>query len=124
MSEPVPQYVGVRLDWSDIDACPTQHVNQLIVQLGNPQDGIPDGIVIGLGSVAPPLILAADEKERAEMIAALAAREAKVSVHGRFHMSRGLLTAVIKALQTAADQYDEYVQRTADAPASEEEVPQ
>jgi hypothetical protein len=122
MSKSVPQHVGVRLDWSDIDACPTQHVNQVIVQLGNPMEGIPDGIFIGLGSVAPPLILAVDEKERAEIIAALAARAAKVSVHGRFHMSRGVLTAVIKALQTAADQYDEFVQQAADAPTSEEEV--
>jgi hypothetical protein len=124
MSEPVPQHIGVRLDWSDIDACPTQHVNQVVVQLGNPQEGIPDGIFIGLGSIAPPLILAADEKERAEIIAALAAKAAKVTAHGRFHMSRGVLTAAIKALQTAADQYDEYVQGAAGAPASEEKAPQ
>jgi hypothetical protein len=124
MSEPVPQLVGVRVDWSDIDACPTQHVNQVIVQLGNAQAGIPDGIYIGLGNIPPPLVLAADEKERVEIITALAARAAKVSAHGRFHMSRGVLTAVIKALQTAADQYDEYVQRAADAPTSEDEMPQ
>lgn len=83
---------------------------------------MPDGIFIGLGSVAPPLILAANDRERAEIATALAAKPAKVSVHGRFHLSREALTAAIKALQTAADQYDQFVQRAADTPTSGDEV--
>jgi hypothetical protein len=121
--EAIPPQVNVRLDWSAVDACPTQHVNQIIAQVGPAQGGIPDGVYIGLGSVPPPLILAVNEAERAEMVAVLSAQPIAVTVHGRFHMSRAVLGALIKSLQTTADQYDAVVQHSAGEQPPEIEAP-
>jgi hypothetical protein len=113
MSEVVPPKVGggppqvaVRLDWSDAAAVEPQHIDQLIVQLGLPTvDGIPDGIYVSVGTVPPPLVVVTDEESLRQATETLQGG-LKVHVHGRFHMSRGLLGAIIKALQTTADQYD------------------
>jgi hypothetical protein len=70
------------------------------------------------------LILALDEEERAELVAQLAVSPLKVSVHGRYHMSRAVLTALIKALQTTAEQYDALVKQGVGEPPAEEEAAQ
>ena len=102
----VPDQVRMGLDWSEIENCPSSHVNQLIAQIGPPSsNGVPDGLYIGLGSVAPPIVLG-DEEQRAERVAELTGSILKVDVHGRFHVSREVLGDIIAVLQTAAEQYD------------------
>jgi hypothetical protein len=116
MSEVVPPQVGggppqvaVRLDWSDAAAVEPRHIDQLIVQLGLPiVDGTPDGIYVSVGTVPPPAVVVTDEESLRRATETLQGG-LKVHVHGRFHMSRGLLGAIIKALQTSADQYDAVV---------------
>lgn len=101
-----PAYVAVTLDWSDADGVDARHVNQVIAQLGVPApDGAPDGIYIALGSLLPPVVLG-DDEERRRALDRLQGTPVKVTVHGRFHMSRGLLEALIQLLQTTATQYD------------------
>ncbi len=111
MSQEVPEQVAVRLDWSDAATVPAQHVNQLLGQVGPPlPNGIPDGLYFAFGSVAPPLIPPPeDEDERRAAIEALRAGLSKVTVHGRFHMSRDLLDDLIRVLQFTASQYDTVV---------------
>lgn len=86
---------------------PVQHVNQALAQIGVPStDGAPDGIYITLGSSEPPLIVG-DEDERKQALEALGT--IKITVHGRFHISRGQLDDLIRVLHTIAEQYDEVV---------------
>lgn len=102
----VPEQVPMGLDWSDIETYPTSHVNQLIAQIGPPSsNGVPDGLYIGLGSVAPPVVLGSEE-QRIARIAELTGSILKVAVHTRIHVSREVLGDIITALQKAAEQYD------------------
>ena len=67
----VPEQVPMTLDWSEIENYPSSHVNQLIAQIGPPSsNGVPDGLYVAMGSVAPPVILGTDD-QRIERIAEL-----------------------------------------------------
>lgn len=106
-----PQQVSVVLDWSNADTVQPQHINQVMGQIGNPTpDGIPDGVYVGLGSVPPPIILGRDEQAQRQAMESLQLSPVKITVHGRFHMSRGMLDAIIHVLQTTAAQYDAAVE--------------
>ncbi|HCU92168.1 MAG TPA: hypothetical protein DHU96_05300 [Actinobacteria bacterium] len=95
-------------DWSAVADVPVQHVNQALAQIGLPsQDGAPDGVYISLGSSEPPAVFG-NEEERKQALEALGA--IKVTVHGRFHLSRGQLNDLIRVLRTIAEQYDGIVE--------------
>jgi hypothetical protein len=121
MSEPVPEApvaVNVRLDWGDLDTVEPRHINQAVVQLGPPSpDGTPDGIYLGFGTALPPVAVLglneADTPTQLRILRDLEANPVKVAIHGRFHLSRGSLDAIIQLLQNAAKQYD-----AADQPAA------
>lgn len=101
---PTPSQVQVPVDWSDIAAAPVHHINQSLAQIGGPaQDGTPDGIYLALGSAEPPLVFGSEE-ERQRALEKLEA--VKISVHGRFHISRGQLKDLIEVLTAVAAQYD------------------
>jgi hypothetical protein len=100
-----PPIVQLRQDWAGIADVPVQHVNQALAQIGSPsQDGTPDGIYISLGSSEPPLAFGSEE-ERKRALEALGA--IKITVHGRFHISRAQLNDLIEVLHTIAVQYDD-----------------
>ena len=102
----IPDRVSVRLDWSAAEACPAQHVNQVLVQVGPPSEsGVPDGIYVTVGSICPPVI-PADPEGRVERVAALEASVVKVAVYGRVSMSRDVLDDLMRLLKLTADQYD------------------
>src|SRR5258707_9095832 len=102
----IPDKVSVRLDWSAAEACPAQHVNQVLVQVGPPSaSGVPDGIYVAVGSVSPPVI-PADPEGRAARVAELTASVVKVAVYGRVNMSREVLDDLMRLLKLTADQYD------------------
>ncbi len=106
MSVSIPDQVSVRLDWSAVEACPAQHVNQVLAQLGPPSEsGIPDGVYVAVGSISPPVI-PADPEGRAARVAELTAGAVKVAVYGRVTMSREVLDDLIRLLKMTADQYD------------------
>lgn len=112
MSEEAPPQVTVKLDWADADAAPTQHVNQILGQIGAPTgSGVPDGIYVTFGAVMPPVI-PADEAERTRVLNQLAESPVKVQVHSRVHMSREMLDDFIQVLQRTASQYDAATERT------------
>ncbi len=104
----LPPQVTVSLDWSGYAAERPEHVNQVMAQLGAPTpDGIPDGVYVGLGNALPPIVVSGPDPGMVEkQLAELQGSIVKVDVAGRFHMSRGLLDAVIQVLQNAAAQYD------------------
>jgi hypothetical protein len=103
------QQVLVRLDWSEVEETPAEHVNQVLAQVGPPSlKGVPDGIYVALGSVAPPVI-PPDEDRREARVAELVNSVLKVAVHARVHLSREALRDLIQVLQTTADQYDDSV---------------
>jgi hypothetical protein len=119
-----PQVTGIAitLDWSAATDIEPRHVNQVLAQLGNPgQDGVPDGIYLALGSVAPPIIQGNDDETRQRAVEALG-DSIGVSVQGRYHMSRGSVDVVIKILQTVADQYDAVVRRAEGTEGPDSEV--
>ena len=99
-----PQRLSVRLDWSETAAAPVWHVNQAIGQLGTPVKGIPDGIYLVLGNMEPPVI--PDAETRTRIINELLASGAKISVPGRFHLSREAADEVVRILQETIAQYD------------------
>jgi hypothetical protein len=102
----IPDQVSVRLDWSAAEACPAQHVNQVLVQVGPPSEsGVPDGIYVAVGSICPPVI-PADPEGRAARVAQLTASVVKVAVYGRVSMSREVLDDLMRLLKLTADQYD------------------
>jgi hypothetical protein len=102
----VPQ-VAVVVDWSAADDVEPRHVNQIMAQLGVPApDGVPDGIYVALGSILPPVVSGSDDESRLKAVHDLQGSTIKVGVQGRFHMSRGVLEALINVLQATAAQYD------------------
>jgi hypothetical protein len=102
----VPEQVSVRLDWSEVEASPAPHVNQVLAQIGAPTGrGVPDGVHLALGSISPPVVLG-DEEERAARAAEISRSTLKVTVHARAHVSREVLDDIIRVLQTTAEQYD------------------
>jgi hypothetical protein len=109
VSTDMPQ-VTVSVNWAKIEELEPRHTNQVMGQLGNPgPDGIPDGIYIGLGVITPPVLQAPTPEEARKLAASLQGTSVTVTPHGRFHMSRVFLDAVIKNLQATADQYDNVV---------------
>ncbi len=107
------QQVLVRLDWSEVEQTPAQHVNQVLAQVGPPSlKGVPDGIYVALGSVSPPVI-PPDEDRREARVAELANSVLKVAVHARLQLSREALRDLIHVLQTTAEQYDDSVRLAA-----------
>jgi hypothetical protein len=109
----LPAAIQLLQDWSAVADVPVQHVNQALAQIGVPsQDGAPDGIYISLGSSEPPLVYG-NEDERKRTLEALST--IKVTVYGRFHISRGQLDDLIGVLHTIAEQYDVIVDSLAAA---------
>lgn len=116
-----PPQVTVSLDWSDYGTERSEHVNQVMAQLGAPTpDGVPDGVYVVLGNVLPPVVAAGPDIEVQRRLADLQGTIVKVDIAGRFHMSRGLLDAIIQVLQSTAAQYDAAV-RQAQASKSPEQ---
>jgi hypothetical protein len=103
-SEEAPEPVTVRLDWDEAATVPVQHANQALGQLGTPVKGIPDGIYLILGSVEPLVI--PDEESRARVIEDLAANGVRVTVHGRFHISRQAADELMRVLGQSVALYD------------------
>lgn len=109
----LPEQIAIGLDWSEVEATPVHHANQVLAHLGPPSaGGIPDGIYVAWGSVAPPVI-PADEAGRAARVAELAESQLKVTVDGRIQVSRETLKDALRVLQTALDQYDAAVEKAA-----------
>lgn len=121
MSEVAPQMVQVRIDWSEAENAQATHVNQAIAQVG-PQgsDGMPDGIYVTMGSVAPPPLLDEDGDARDRLLEKLTTRGAKVTVVSQFHMSRRMLDDFIAVLQTTASKYDAAAQQAAQGPVTQQ----
>jgi hypothetical protein len=110
-----PRQVLVRLDWSEVEQTPAQHVNQVLAQVGPPSlKGAPDGIYVALGSVSPPVI-PSDGDGREARVAELANSVLKVAVHARLQLSREALRDLIHVLQTTAGQYDDSVRLAAES---------
>jgi len=121
-SEEVPEPVTVRLDWGEAATVPVQHANQALGQLGTPVKGIPDGIYLILGSVEPLVI--PDEESRTRAIEDLAAHGVRVTVQGRFHISRQAADELVRILGESVALYDAAVRAAEDrkaVPASQEE---
>jgi hypothetical protein len=96
--------IQLPLDWSGLSDATVQHVNQVLAQIGAPaQDGMPDGIYLGFGSTEPQAVFG-DEEERRRAYQAIGAL--KVTVHGRFHISRGHLRDLVSVLEEVGRQYD------------------
>lgn len=94
------------MDWSGLADVPTTYVNQFAATLGPPTlNGLPDGIYLLLGSIAPPIILGDTEASREASIRRAQAG-VKVEVHGRFYLTRDRLAELINSLQTIANAYD------------------
>ncbi len=100
-----PGEASIAVDWAGASDKPLLHVNQFAAQTGVPaRDGIPDGLYLLLGSVAPPLIFGKTNAEYQREIEALGS--VPVTIHGRFHLSRARLSELIDVLTQAAQNYD------------------
>lgn len=76
----IPSQVMVRLNWDAVERTPASHVNQVLSQAGPPLgNGIPDGIYVSLGSIAPP-VMPQDDAGRAARIAELNGSDIDVAV--------------------------------------------
>ena len=116
---PVPEQVSIRLDWSEVEASPAPHVNQVLAQIGAPTgQGVPDGLHLAFGSISPPVVTG-DEEQRAARVAELVGSTQKVTVLGRAHVSREVLDDIIRVLQQAAEQYDAMAALAAEQKSSE-----
>jgi hypothetical protein len=69
------------------------------------RDGIPDGIYLALGNIAPPIIIG-DDETRQKTIDAIKESGLQVDVYGHYHLSRERLTDLIEALQQTVKNYD------------------
>jgi hypothetical protein len=119
-NEPVT-LINVAVDWSAAAVSPTTHVNQFIAQIGPPISGVgPDGVYLLMGSIPPPLVIGNDPETRQRSLDALK-DGLKVTVHGRFQMSRERLEELIQVLHATADNYDAAVDYARRGAALEDE---
>jgi hypothetical protein len=106
-SQQNPEVVSVPVRWN-LDGLPTLFANQLLATLGPPTaNGVPDGIYLVLGTVAPPLIVGDTPEARKAYVEAATRNGVTAEVHGRYFLSRGRLDEVITALEGIRDKYDE-----------------
>ena len=99
--------MAVPVRWN-LEGVPTLFANQFVATLGPPTaDGVPDGIYMVLGTVAPPLIIGDTPEARKAYVEAAMRGGLTAEIHGRYFLTRGRLDEVIKALETIRDRYDE-----------------
>jgi hypothetical protein len=102
--------VALRLDWAEHDANSALPANQFIAQVGLPsRQGPPDGIYVTFGHVTPPVLLGPTPEELQNQIEELGGTRTVRSL-GSYLLSRGRLDELIEVLQTAARQYDSFVE--------------
>jgi hypothetical protein len=119
VSTVAPTLVKVRVDWSEVENARAYHVTQAIGQVGPPgSDGMPDGIYVTLGTIAPPALLDGDAEAVSQALERLTSRGAKVNVVSQVHMSRQMLNDFIGVLQATAAKYDAAVDQ---GPVKEQE---
>lgn len=95
------------LRWN-LTGIPTKFVNQFVATVGPPTvSGVPDGIYLALGSIAPPAIMGDTPEARQPYIDAAMREGVVVDVHGRYYLSRARLEELITALESIRDKYDE-----------------
>jgi hypothetical protein len=101
------EVVAVPVRWN-LESVPTLFANQFVATLGPPTaGGVPDGIYLVLGAVAPPIIIGDTPEARKAYVQAAMRDGLTVEVHGRYVLSRERLDEVITALETIRDKYDE-----------------
>lgn len=121
MSEIAPEVVQVRMDWSATEAAQAYHVNQALGQVGPPgSDGMPDGIYVTMGSVAPPPLLDGDDDVREQLLERLKTSGARVNVVCQFHMTRQMLDDLVAVLQTTGAKYDAAAHQAAQGRAEQQ----
>lgn len=101
-----PEQFEIRLDWSAADEADVKIISQVLVQLGNPAKGSPDGIYVALGDAPPPIAPGDNEDERQAEMERYGGK-LPVTVHGRYFLTRARLDEVLSVLQQAAQRYDE-----------------
>lgn len=98
------QQPAISFIWPDVTELEVRPVNQALTQLeaGGP-DG-PDGILLTLGYMAPPVVLGSGE-ETGVMFNAIGSLP--VHAYGRYSLRPQRARAIIEILQQALTQYDE-----------------
>lgn len=97
----------LEFDWSAADTVETQTATQFLVQLGIPAGDKPDGVVLIVGHVNPPVIAGRNEASRNEQARRYEGK-LPVAVHGRYHLSRVRLEELRVALDVLAKRYDAF----------------
>lgn len=106
-SQQNPEVVAVPVRWN-LEGVPTLFANQFVVTLGPPTiDGVPDGIYMVFGTVAPPLIIGDTPDARKAYVEAATRGGLTAEIHGRYFMTRERVGEVITALEVIRDRYDE-----------------
>lgn len=106
-SQQNPEVVKVPVRWN-LESVPTLFANQFLATLGPPTaEGVPDGIYLVLGTVAPPMVLGDTPEDRKASVAEATRDGITAEIHGRYFLTRGRLDEVIRALETIRVKYDE-----------------
>jgi hypothetical protein len=98
--------VELSFDWSDADGVEAKVASQFLTQIGMPAGNKPDGIVLVVGHLNPPIILGPSDEARHEQVARYGGK-LPVQVHGRYVLSRARLEELRNALNELAEKYDE-----------------
>ncbi len=106
-SQQTPEVVAVPVRWN-LEGVPTLFANQFVATRGPPTtDGVPDGIYLVLGTVAPPIIIGETPEARKAYVEAATRGGLTAEIHGRYFLTRGRLDEVITALETIREKFDE-----------------
>lgn len=102
----LPLEKGIAIVWPDLSGVPTHFANAFAVQLGAPagDSGVPDGIHLLVGTLAPPLIVGTTPEE----LMASASKVDRIVVEplARFVMSREHAINLRGFLDTVLKQYE------------------
>jgi len=103
---PVEQ-MPVTVNWSAAESVPPAFVNQFLTQLGLQAGvtGVPDGIILYVGRLDPPLIPGDGALVRQRFVEA--GSTLNVAPAGTFVLTRERAVELVEVLQTAIGQYDE-----------------
>lgn len=109
-SNPPRIRLTLKTDWSGLAELPVQVVNQFVASVALPgQDGTPDGVYLGIGHAAPPILMGSAE----EMAADAEAFGGRLGIQacGRYFLTPAKLAELIEVLKSGLRTYDEAVKQ-------------
>jgi hypothetical protein len=102
-AQSAPAIISVGLRWPDRTNAPLA-ANQFLAQISPGPNGVPEAVLLSVGHVSPPVLLASTPDDLAKL--AKAVRELPIVELGQFSISRARAEELMNLLKVILDRWD------------------